>query len=345
MDVPTIGKTLVGGALLALLAGCLATGKRIPAWVANPQAAYPEDRYLAAVGEGDTRQAAENAADANLARIFESRIDSSERVVDKSRENDRSLERTTDFTADISILSSQTLCNIRHAEAWKDPAGRIHAVAYIDRRETAALYLDKIREEAARVGFLLAQARKTENPLKRYATLRAALRHAEAGQLLLRQLKTIHPPSADAAAPDYSLERIRSDLSVAAHAIRVRISIEGDDRGRIRSAIEQLVTRYGFVVGTPAQLEITGSISVEDTGQRVSGLAFVRYDLSLRLRQVADGSTILSIRERGREGHISLNEARNRAFRTLENQLQADDKRRLDAYFDSLVAPMPTQAN
>lgn len=325
---------------LLILSGCKNLTGGAPDWVANPKAAYPENQYLVAVGEGDTRRAAENAADANLSRIFESNIESDERMVDQTRETNKAFERTTDFTADINILSSQTLFNIQHAEAWHDRNGRVHAVAYLDRRETAAIYRGRIDDLAACVHFLLAQAGQAADPLKKYAALRAAARTAAENDLLLRQLKIIHPPSVASATPGYSNNTIRKALADTAQQIRVQIQINGDDERRMAAVLEELITRYGFVVGTPALLDITGRIAVSDTGQRTAGLVFVRYELSAQIKD-ATGTVLAAINNKGREGHVSLEEARVRSFRTLETAIKATGAQRLDAYFDSLVDQTP----
>ncbi|MEN8254054.1 MAG: LPP20 family lipoprotein [Verrucomicrobiota bacterium] len=323
-------------ASVVLISGCISLSGGTPDWVANPKSAYPESHYLVAVGEGDTRRAAENSAAANLSRIFEAHIESDERLLDQSRETGKGFERTTDFTADINILSAQTLYNIQHAEAWQDGKGRVHAVAYLDRRETAAIYRDKIDEQTTRVNFLLAQAEQTNDLLKKYATLRAANRHAAEAKYLLRQLKVIHPRSVPGATPGYTENNIRKALAETAKQIRVQIGVEGDDDQRMTSVLEELITRYGFVVGTSAVLEIDGRVAVNDTGQRTADLVFVRYELVVQIKNAA-GNVLVSANEKGREGHVSLSEARVRSFRTLENAIKAGAAQRLDAYFDSLV--------
>ncbi len=325
---------------LLSLVGCKSLTGGTPDWVMNPKSIYPENQYLVSVGEGDTRRAAENTAAANLARIFEAHIESDERLLDQTHETTTSFERTTDFSADINILSSQTLFNIQHAEAWQDDKGRIHAVAYLDRRETAAIYRDKINEQTALVHFLIAQSEQTQNLLKKYATLRAAVHHMAENKILLRQLKVIHPPSIPGSAPGYTENKTRKALAETAKKIRVSIKIEGDNAHRMDAVLEGLVTRYGFVVGTPSTLTITGSIDVADTGQRTADLVFVRYRLVLQVKE-ADGTVLVSVNEKGREGHISLAEARIRSFRTLENIIRPKGTQRLDAYFDSLIDPLP----
>lgn len=320
---------------VALLAGCKSYKGDPPTWVFNPKAVYPENQYLVAVGEGDTRRAAENAAAANLSRIFEAHIESDERLLDQSRETETTFVRTTDFSADINILSSQTLHNIQHAEAWHGRNGRIHAVAYLDRRETASIYRDKIDEQTARVHFLRAQAEQTDDLLTKYANLRAAMRHVAENNMLLRQLKVIHPPSIPGSTPGYTENNIRKAFADTAKKIRVQINIEGDD-GRMAAVIEELITRYGFVAGTPAVLSFDGQVAINDTGERTQNLVFVRFELHVRIKD-ASGTILVSVNDKGREAHKSLSQARTRSIRTLENAIKADGSHRLDAYFDSLV--------
>jgi hypothetical protein len=322
--------------LMLLTAGCSTLKNRPPEWVENPKSVYDENEYLAAVGEGDTRRAAENAAAANLSRIFEAHIKSDERLLDTTHESGTSFIRTTDFTADVNILSSQTLYNIQHAEAWKDDSGRYHAVAYLNRRETAAIYRDKIGGLTERVRFGLDHAAQAGNLLDRYAQLRAANRNAAENELLLRQLKVIHPPSAAASAPGYSLSELQKALTDTARNIRVQIRIDGDSDGRMTACLEELITRYGFVVGTPAVLEVAGRVAVTDTGQRNANLVFVRYELAVQIKDT-DGNVLAAVNNAGREAHQSQSGARSRSFRTMERAITTEGVDRLDAFFDALT--------
>lgn len=333
----TICISLCLSAGLLLASGCaVLSSHQAPDWVSNPKSTYPESAYLATVGEGDTRQAAENSADAKLSRIFESHIESDERISDQVRETNTSFERATDFSADINILSSQTLFNIQHAEAWKDELGRYHAVAYLNRRETAALYRDKIGGLTARVNFLRANAATTEDLLTRYATLRTANRQAAEADALLRQLKVIHPPSVPDSTPSYTMHQLRKELADTAKQIKVRISITGDEDERMAGTIEEFITGYGFAVGTPATLTIIADIDIHDTGEREQDLVFVRYELLLRMTD-STGDLVISVRNKGREAHRSLDQARTRSLRTLEEVIKKGAARRLDAYFDALI--------
>lgn len=322
-------------ALTLILSACSTTFNREPDWLANPKTIYPEKSHLVAVGAGDTRRAAENAAAANLSRIFEARIESDERLVDQTRETLNNIERVTDFTADINILSAQTLHNIQHAESWRDPTGRYHAVAYLDRRETARIYRDKIDQATTAIEHQLTQAGTATEPLVKYAQLRSAARQAAENRTLLRQLNVIHPLSGKASEPGYSENEIQDTLRNTAHSILVDIRIQNDPDQRITTCLEQLITTQGFRVGRPAALRIEGRIELTDTGKQAANLSFVRYNLNLHMIDQND-NTLIALAEKGREGHLTLTDAKQRAYRTLENAIKRNATRQMENYLNQL---------
>ncbi len=54
--------------------------------------------------------------------------------------------------------------------------------------------------------------------------------------------------------------------------------------------------------------------------------------------QANNGDVIAALAKNGREGHTSKSEAAARIYRKLSNELKADFKRKINNYFDSLVA-------
>ncbi|MBN2685988.1 MAG: LPP20 family lipoprotein [Pontiellaceae bacterium] len=321
--------------LIALaFAGCKTLQE--PDWLRNPKSVYPEDRYLSAIGAGSSRQTAEYAASANLSRIFKSHIEATDRLIDVTSESEKEFSRTTEVSTDINILSEQTLINIQHAEAWKDDIGRYHAIAYIDRRATAEIYQNQIDENSRRIQTFLTYADQAETLLQKHAQLRAAARLANENTALLQQLKVIHSPTAEAAAPPYSIAALKTALLTNGEKIRVSIQIDGDTNERTAEILKEMITRYGFTVGEPAVLTLQGHVSFTDTGKRTDDLLFYRFNLTVDVKDQA-GRTITTITENGREAVTSTEEALPRFYRTLNKAVQQSGPRSLDAYFNSLI--------
>ena len=330
---------IISLALLLFFTGCKTTSTETPDWVKNPQTRYSESQFLVSIGEGDTRHSAENAADANLARIFKSQIKSNERLIQKTQESTTSFYQQSDLTSDINVLSDQTLINIQHAEAWVSPNGRVFAIAYLNRRKTAEIYRTEIEENCQKIALFQKQLKTEQDTTVQYALLRSATKYATQNKHLLQQLKIIYPPATTQLSLNYSETKLQQQLMQTAQKIRVKINISGDENNRITNLLEELITRYGFVIGTPETFNITGNISLHETEQKTESLVFVRYALLLKF-QKTDGTVLISINKKGREAHTSFPEARIRAFRTLENTIRPDGTQRLDDYFDRLSTAM-----
>ncbi len=311
-----------------------------PKWLTNPKKVYPEQLYLTAIGEGDTRSDAENMAAANLSKIFESVIHSEENVNQRYMEltNKKGTE-TSDYTSvnkDVNISSSQKLFNIKFAQSYTDKTGRVHVLAYINRVETSDIYQQKIDDNSQKVRFYIEKSKEINNPIKKYAYLSAAMVFAQNNKILLEQLRIIDSSSIDMIKFGYNINDLSVMLSDASRMVTFSLSIKGDD-GRITSILEDVLTGMGFVLGENGVLKIEGSISFNDTDlKRNDGFKFVRYYLDIKVKDV-DNNIILAINEKGREGHLSFAEAKERCIRKIEKKLKKKFKSKLVKYFDSLV--------
>jgi len=111
---------------------------------------YPASKYLAAVGEGDTKKDAEKNAMGKLSLIFESMIDYNqtlnEHFTEFSDNDGSSLVYESSTQKRTNLQSNQNLMNVKFGKYSVDELGNNFVVAYIDRRETAAIYDEKIND-------------------------------------------------------------------------------------------------------------------------------------------------------------------------------------------------------
>jgi hypothetical protein len=321
--------------LICMLNGCRTA---IPAWLQNPKAVYPESNYLVAIGEGDSRRGAENAAAANLARIFEAHIQSEERFSENTEETLKTFSHTVNYASDVNILSDQTLNNIQHAEAWLNPeTGRMHAVAYLDRIATAAILREKIDAISSGIDFCRIQSRAADDPVHRYSLLRSALQLVVEKERLVSQLRIVHPRSISGVPLGYSVRQLSQECIEAAQQVRVSIHVHNDVNDQLAASLKKLVTQYGFTVGPPAELLLKGTLSIEDLPPKAQ-LYFVRYQFDLEIA-MKTGEVILSMQENGREAHQTASSTRQRAIRTLQGAIERNGTIRLNRYFDQISPP------
>lgn len=329
--------------LSALLFSCSLNAKKPknvkPEWLKNPKSVYPENRYLSALGEGDSRQQAENMAAANLSRIFRSDIRADETINQRYRElttgDEFEYEDETNVNKKVNISSQQTLFNLQFGESWTDNLGRVHTIAYLDRMRTADIYEQKITKNSERIIHFLDEERTASDPIKKYAALNAASVVADINEVLIGQLNIIFPSGIDMLEMNYDQNNIRQKMKDAAQQIGFKIQISNDNENKISNLLEEMVNNLGFSIKTEAIILLEGQIEISDTDLKRDNIKFVRYDL--KMNAVVNDEIIVTMNEKGREGHVSLSEARARAIRTLKKKIEKDFKTKLIDYFDQLV--------
>ena len=336
-------KSILLAITLILILSCAAHAKKRkgskPEWLKNPRAVYSEQMYLTAIGEGDSRSDAENMASGNLARTFESNVRAEEtvnqRYMELTKNNKTDVEEQTDVTKSVNIQSQQTLFNIQFGENYTDDMGRIHTIAYLNRLKTAEIYESKINKNAERISYFVGIANDTYDPLLNYASLSAASAVSSHNEILLAQLTIIFPSAIDMLEINYNHNKIVKDAKAAAAAISCNIDIQNDEDNKITILLEELVNDLGFVLAADNVLSIDGEILLEKTYLK-RDLEFVRFELQINVSDNS-GNVVVSMSEKGREGHISATEAKARAIRTLSKKINKKLKKKLIAHLDGMV--------
>ena len=336
-------KTILLSIILILILSCAAHASKrkssIPEWLKNPKAVYPEQMYLTAIGEGDSRNDAENMAAGNLARIFESNIKAeqtvNQRYMELTKNNKTDFEEQTDVTKSVNIQSQQTLFNIQFGESYTDDVGRVSAIAYLNRMKTAEIYENKINKNAGRIDYFIGLSQKSDDPIFKYAAMSAASVVSSINELLLVQLTIIFPSAIDMLEIYYNHDKIIKDANTAAANVSCKIEIQNDEENKITIMLEELINDLGFVLSKENVLKIDGNILLEKTDLK-RDLEFIRYELQINITDNKD-NVIVSMSEKGREGHISASEAEARAIRTLSKKINKNFKKKLIAYFDGMV--------
>ena len=336
-------KSILLAITLILILSCAAHAKKRksskPEWLKNPKAVYSEQMYLSAIGEGDSRSDAENMAAGNLARIFESNIRAEEtvnqRYMELTKNNKTDFEEQTDVTKSVNIQSKQTLFNIQFGESYTDDMGRVHTIAFLNRMKTAEIYESKINKNAERISYFAKIANESNDPILKYSSLSAASAVSLQNELLLAQLAIIFSSAIDMLEINYNHNKIIKDANEAAAGISCNIRIQNDEENKITILLEELVNDLGFVLSDYNVLTIDGNILLEKTDLK-RDLEFVRFELQINITD-NKGNVIVSMSEKGREGHISATEARARAIRTLSKKINKQLKKKLIAYFDGMI--------
>jgi hypothetical protein len=302
-------------AAAALLFGCrtgspAVTGGGYPPWYRDPYALYPKEKYLAAVGSGDTRADAQREALSGLAQLISVNVsvDLTSRELYRELSSERGLltDEELELTSTTSLESDQTLLNVRFGEAAVDRTGTVHIIAFLDREASGRIYLDAVRLHAAQIAELLDAAERAENPLRRFAALAAAQAVGSAYASLVTQLRVISPAMVPASASLYSYPDLERRARAAQSELRICLDITGRYREELAAAVSSLMTAEGFSV-TPlsptCDLVVRGQADVAEA-QLNPDFATLRWDLQVNAA-LPGGETIVRIDTQGRTSGIN----------------------------------------
>ncbi len=311
-----------------------------PEWLTNPKSIYPDAMYLSALGEGDTRLAAESNASGNLSRIFESKIKVDqtyrERYQELTRGTTTETQGVSEMDRNVGVQSEQTLFNIQFGESYNDKTGRVHVIAYLDRLRTGEIYSSKIEQNAGQVTWYLDKKKSTADPLTQYALQNAAIIVATNNQVLMEQLRIISPNMADFIQLPYDLTELQSALKEMGKEMKVSIAIKGDQDEKVTNTLKEMLGDAGFSLGDNGVLKITGEIGYEKVDLDKGDQKFVRWEITLDLND-CNGENLIHYYEKGREGHINYPEAMERSVREIEKKLKKQFIGKLNDYIDGLV--------
>ncbi len=311
-----------------------------PAWYLDPGLAYPEDRYLAAVGSGSTRRDAEQQAMAGLAQIFEANIQVDVRAQERYREIVSSQGTFTDQEMELaqttSIQSVQRLLNVQFSEAAVDNRGMVHTIAYLERVPTGMMYMDMIQRNSSQVQSFLREASASSDPLRRYAYISAAAAIAAGNQSLVDQLRIISPNMSRTVSLGYDYNNLMQQRSEEAENMRVSVSVSGDHQDRIQNVVSQALSAEGYSISQESPvMNITGTFSmipVELNPQFKS----VRWILGLKASR-PDGSIIVTFDEQGRASGVTEDAAATFAYQDVRGIVENSFMGAVRAYMDQMV--------
>jgi hypothetical protein len=169
-------------AVFTLFLSC-ATAAPVPDWAQSPSAiarVYPADAYIAQRGRGQTREAAEAAAAAEIARYFTSQISASSSYRTAISEQNGAIDARAETETSAFVTSEINLFGIRYAQDafYSKAEGQWETVAYLDRAEAWALYEPRFKRQADSFRALYAAAEAESDPFRKALRWGAAERHA-----------------------------------------------------------------------------------------------------------------------------------------------------------------------
>jgi hypothetical protein len=298
-----------------------------PPWYVDNTTDYPASHFISAVGEGAAQTDAETAAVAAVSLFFKTATDVrnealrefNEVVAGKSSE----FFKKTRISEAVTITSQADFLGIRFTAPWFNQSRNQWAVlAYINKREASEIYRARIEVNRAIFDSLILAANAEDEPLLKYRYLGNAVPFGAVISEDANTLAVVDP----AAALQYG-DTLRLTQETAAAYISMRsglsfnVRLSGDRLNRIQRKLLSLLERNGYTASpSGAMYTITGDI--ESAEEDLPAGIFIRSGINLRVIN-ARGISLFSYNANyTRVGHKILDQAYNRAFLQIENDME-----------------------
>jgi len=318
----------------------VAAGKR-PDWVNGESFRYPSSLYLTGVGYDPERRSAEDKARAEIARIFYSNIDSRTRTYQGYLQTTSQGKTRTKETFDIEgvtrVSTRKVLSGVKISQVYREtePESLFYALAVLDRRQSAEILRDKIQELDRDIQRLFTGAQEEEDKLAGIKKLKEAIRKHILREACDAELRIVNI-SGEGIPPETGFTEMKNRLSaVLLRDFLIALSVEGSRADEIREALAQGLNREGFSVCEDigrASVLVRGAVEIKPIERGVPEWKYVRWKSHFDLVDRKGGAVFGGIGKTGREGHVNLSQAEDRAVRKMQNILTTDIVRDITRY-------------
>ena len=315
-----------------------------PAWVNNTDQVYSRLRYVAAVGYGPSRTVAEKEAFASMIGVFGQTVQVDRQSMvgyQEAMQQDAvsAYVRNTEISNAIKTSAEmEILIGAEIRDYWHDGRGTHYAVAVMEKSKAASLYSGLIEANREIIKNLTAMDEGDRYSLSGYARYRLAAKVAGGSRVFANILSVTGGPGLSSRELAEG-ENFRLEAENIARRIPIDVRIENDRANRIKGAFAVAIGSTGLQSGGNGSLYVLdGRISFTPVDLQKSDSVYVRYVLEANLLDRRTGAVLLPIVFSGREGHLSMAEAENRALGSAERQIAGDWAPALAEYLDSLLS-------
>jgi hypothetical protein len=160
--------------VLLFLPQFAAFSQEAPRWLTQRGLVYPPDMYIVGVGEGRSRDEAEERAVAQISLFFKTTVNDSRSLLYSYNEAMGNSVESTSLNQSTLISSEVEFFGVKFAENYTDSRRIVHALAYLDREEVLRVYDTRIQGNMLLLTGLLQRYEHGANPYAALQKLKGA---------------------------------------------------------------------------------------------------------------------------------------------------------------------------
>lgn len=315
-----------------------------PGWVDGESIQYPSSRYLTGVGYDPDRKLAEDKARAEIARIFMSKIDSRTKTYQdylQITSKGRSKTEETFSIQDITRVSTQkVISGIRISQVYQETGARpiFYALAVLDRDQSAKILGYKIQELDQDIHQLLSRAKGEEDLLVRVKYLKQSAQKFVMREAYDTELRIVSQKGKGISSSIHFTE-IKGRLeSILLRDFLIGVSVKGSRANELQDALVQGLNEQGFSVSADlnrVNVLVRGNVEIKPLKRETSEWKYVQWRAHFDMVDKKGGSVFGSVNKTGRQGHLNLQQAENRAVRNIRKVLITEIAEEMKRYIFS----------
>ncbi len=318
-------------------------GKR-PVWVNGDSIQYPPSKYLTGVGYDPDRKSAEDKARAEIAKIFFSKIDSRTRsyqdYLQTTSKGKSKIEETLSIEEITKVSSQKVLSGVRISHVYHETGteSMFYALAVLNREQSAKILRDKIGELDRDIKGILANANRAEDMLTKVKYLKRSIQEHILREAYDAELRIVSR-SGGGVSPPVSFTELKSKLeSVLLRDFLIGVAVSGSRANEIQDALVQGLNQQGFSISedlSRANVIVRGTVKIGPLDRGTSEWKYVQWRTHFDMVDKRGESVFGSVNKSGREGHLNLTQAENRAVRKIQKALTTEIAEEMKRYIFS----------
>lgn len=226
----------------------------VPAWVKNPDKAYPSSEYVKAVGEGNNLNQAQNSAVSGISLFFDTKTEIVATAIKQMSsivEGDkRKFEANQYLSQAAQITSNAEFFCVKFTESYYDSKrDKFSVLAYINKKEAAQIYTSRINALTGSIGAYRDYAKSEKEPFLATMALHKAVILSEITKNYIHNENMLIPSDTGKFQPNLNtISLIPAEYDEAKKNVTFAISIVQKEKvfDPIFSTVASILERYGY---------------------------------------------------------------------------------------------------
>lgn len=254
--------------LLFTLTACSAP--KSPDWTSGSSELYPAQNYLTGVGTGASRVEADDRARAEIAKIFNVRIEATDSSYESewlNRSGDSSSnEYQQSLEARVTATSDKLLSGVQIAESWHDEKNRVYySIAVLDRIKASRVLKQQMDDFDMAADEQVRRAEQSQSKLRSLGHYLKALHALDKRRELAGDLQ-ITSPSGWVDEPSHSINDLDREANQIASSLEIFLDLKNDNKNIVRGALIRKLADIGLhlTATAPGDITIKGQVDIDE---------------------------------------------------------------------------------